>query len=123
MNRSYAVLAAIILCLHLAWILWVILGAIWTRGRSLLAALHILSLLWGVAVEAGPWPCPLTALEQYFETGTGGGAYQGGFVVHYLDRLVYPDVPDWTLTVAGVAVCVLNLAIYVRRWLRGRRAA
>jgi hypothetical protein len=60
-------LAAAVLVLHLAWIIWAILGALWTRGRPWLTAFHVLSLIWGIIVEVGPWPCPLTLAEQWFE--------------------------------------------------------
>jgi hypothetical protein len=113
-------LAAVMLTLHLSWILWVIFGAIWTRGKRLLAGLHVGSLLWGVLVELGPWPCPLTLAEQFFETKAGTSVYQGGFLVHYLDLVVYPDLPGWLLTAAGVAVCSGNLAIYALRFSRCR---
>jgi hypothetical protein len=112
--------AILILLIHLIWIALVIFGALWTRGRPVWTALHILSLLWGIAVEAGPWPCPLTLAEQYCETRAGLAAYHGSFLLHTLDALVYPNLPDWLVTVAGVAVCVLNLAIYAWRFRRYR---
>ena len=108
-------MAAVILAFHLAWILWVILGALVTRGRPLLSAIHIASLLWGVIVEASPLPCPLTSAEQHFRS------YEGGFLAHYLDRIVYPDLPGWILTVAGIGVCVLNLAVYALRLHHARQ--
>lgn len=119
-------LAELVLAIHLLWILGVIFGAIWTRGRRVWSGIHILALLWGIAVEAGPWPCPLTLAEQYFETKAGVAAYLGSFVLHYLDAVVYPNVPDWVLTWAGVAVCGMNLGIYgyrTAKFLSRRRTA
>jgi hypothetical protein len=40
-----------------------------------------------------------------------------------LEALVYPDVPPALLTVAGVAVCLFNLAIYAVRFGQRRRFA
>ena len=108
--------ATSVLALHLTWILWVIFGALWTRGRPGLAALHISSLIWGIIVETGPWPCPLTLAEEFFERRAGVVPYHGGFLLHYLDRVVYPNLPIELLTACGVLVCGVNLAIYVRRW-------
>jgi hypothetical protein len=110
-------MAALILGIHLAWILWVIFGALVTRGRPVLSWIHIASLVWGVIVETSPLPCPLTTLEQYFE----GRTYASGCLAHYLDRIVYPDLPGWVLTAAGVGVCVVNLAVYSVRIARRRR--
>jgi hypothetical protein len=50
------ILASLVLAIHFVWISWVALGALWTRGRVLLAASHILSLVWGILVELLPWP-------------------------------------------------------------------
>ncbi len=118
--------AILVLLVHLLWIALVIIGALFTRGRPLWSALHILALLWGIATEAGPWPCPLTLAEQYFETRAGLAAYQGSFLLHTLDAIVYPNLPYWLVTVLGVAVCVFNLGIYAwrlhKRLLRNRTA-
>jgi hypothetical protein len=44
--------------------------------------------------------------------------YQGGYLLHYLDKLVYPDISATALTLAGVIVCGMNLAFYGRQaWL------
>ena len=109
-------IAILVLLVHLAWIVLVIFGALWTRGRPAWSALHILALLWGIAVEASPWPCPLTLAEQFFEIKAGLAAYKGSFLLHTLDAIVYPNVPEWVVTVIGVAVCVLNLGIYAWRF-------
>jgi hypothetical protein len=114
------VLAAAVLVLHLTWILWAITGALWTRGRVWLTAFHVLSLIWGIIVELAPVPCPLTLTEQWLEARAGMHTWTGGFLVHYLDAAVYPDLPDWLLTGFGVAVCVFNLGIYARRWWKWR---
>ena len=108
--------ACFILSLHLAWLLLVIFGAFWTRGRPAWSGVHILALVWGILVEVTPWPCPLTLAEQYFEMRSGWTAYQGSFLLHYLDAIVYPNLPGWVVTAAGVGVCAVNLAVYGWRW-------
>jgi hypothetical protein len=108
-------LAVLVVAVHLVWLLLVIFGALGTRGRPVLSAAHVAALLWGIAVEAGPWPCPLTLAEQYFDLRAGLAAYQGSFLLHFLDAIVYPDLPGWVVGTAGVAVCALNLGVYGRR--------
>jgi hypothetical protein len=110
--------AILILASHAAWLLLVIFGALWTRGRPFLSTLHIAALLWGIVVEVGPWPCPLTVAESYFEARAGAAAYQASPMLRLLDNLVYPNLPGWIVAGAGVAVCVLNLGIYGRRLCR-----
>ncbi|HTV81562.1 MAG TPA: DUF2784 domain-containing protein [Acidobacteriaceae bacterium] len=117
-------LAALVLAIHLAWILWVIVGAFFTRGRPWLTAFHLASLAWGVIVDAGPWPCPLTLLEQWLETQAGMHAWTGSFMVHYLNAIVYPSVPVSLIIGGAVAVCCANLLVYayrLARWLQRRR--
>ena len=106
------------LLVHLAWILWVIVGALFTRGRPFLTAFHFGSVIWGVIVETGPWPCPLTLAEQMLESRAGVDPYNGGFLIHYLDATVYPNIPESWLVYFGVTVCLGNLAIYARRAIR-----
>jgi len=64
-------------------------------------------------------------MEQYFEAQAGLRAYHDSFLLHYLDAIVYPNLPDWAVTSAGTAVCALNLGIYCWRfgkaWVQERR--
>jgi uncharacterized protein DUF2784 len=114
-RNFYSALAVFVLILHALFILWVAFGAFLTRSRPVLRWLHIGSLLWGILTELLPWWCPLTLLENWFEGKAGVEPYQGGFLLHYLDKLVYPDISPTALTVAGVIVCLLNLAFYGRQ--------
>ncbi|MGH9599080.1 MAG: DUF2784 domain-containing protein [Terracidiphilus sp.] len=121
-----AQLAMLTVAVHLVWLLLVIFGALWTRRRPVWGAVHVLALLWGIIAEVGPWPCPLTVAEEYFEARAGAAAYHGSFVLHYLEAILYPNLPGWMVAGAGVAVCAVNLGIYGRRiWraYRRRRAA
>lgn len=118
----YAALATAVLFLHALFILWVVFGALLTHSRPPLRRLHIASLLWGILTEVLPWPCPLTLLENWLEGRGGIEPYQGGFLLHYLDKLVYPDISANVLTIAGVIVCLANLALYARRIWISRRA-
>ncbi len=113
-------LAAAVLALHLLWIAWVIGGAVLTRRRRMLAWFHIISLVYSILIEALPWPpCPLTLLEIWLEARAGIIPYHGPFLVHYLDAIVYPDVPVSWLIAGAVVVCGFNLAVYAFRFRRG----
>jgi hypothetical protein len=113
-------LSILVLAIHLLWLALVIFGALWTRGRPVWTALHIAALLWGILVELSPWPCPLTLAENYFEARARLPSYQGSFLLHYLDAIVYPNLPSWIVISAGVTVCALNLGIYSWRWRSSR---
>jgi len=115
--RLYGVVAAGVLFIHAGYIAWVIFGGFFTRGRPRLAALHVGSLAYGVIVEIFDFWCPLTALENWLEVRGGVSVYRGPFLLHYLDALVYPNIPPKLLVAGAVAVCVFNLLIYARRLL------
>ncbi len=114
-------LAALVLVAHLAWILWVVFGALATRGRPWLTGFHIASIVWGIIAEVGPWSCPLTVLEERFESAAGAPSYAGDFLVHYLDAVVYPRIPVSVIIGCAVAVCGANLVIYLIRMVRALR--
>jgi len=118
----YSSVAILVLFLHALFILWVVFGALVTRSRPVLRWLHIASLVWGILTELLPWPCPLTVLENWLEAKAGAQPYQDGFLLHYLDKLVYPHISATILTVAGVIICALNLAFYGRQiWIARHR--
>src|SRR5579863_10302044 len=98
----YSALATAVLFLHALFIVWMVFGALLTRSRPILRWLHIVSLIWGILTELLPWPCPLTLLENWLEQKAGVEPYQGGFLLHFMDKLVYPDISATLLTVAGV---------------------
>lgn len=130
--NSYLALAEFVLVVHVLFILWVIGGVPLVRRYPSLEWIHIGSLLYCIFIEVAPWPpCPLTILEQILVDHAGLVAFQGSFLLHYLDALVYPDV-SWRLVASvAVVICVANLGYYVfqsriadrlrRRW-RGRES-
>ena len=99
-----------------------VFGALFTRRNRALGWLHLASLAWGILFEIGPWSCPLTLLENWLRERAGLREYQGGFLLHYLDVLVYPHIPVTFLIAAGLAVCLFNFGIYAVRY-RNRHAA
>jgi hypothetical protein len=118
----YSMAAAGVLALHLLFILWVAFGALVTRNRPLLRWLHIGSLIYGILLEILDWTCPLTPMENWLWSRAGAPTYQGGFLLHYLDVLVYPDVSPLLLVLCAVTVCLLNLGVYAVRFRRRRPA-
>jgi hypothetical protein len=111
----YRAIATSVVSLDAAYIAWVIFGAFFTRGRPRLAALHVVTLVYGVIIEIFGFWCPLTAFETWLEVRGGVSAYRGPFLLHYLDAVVYPNIPPNLLIAGAVAVCVLNLWIYALR--------
>jgi hypothetical protein len=113
----YRILVLAALLLHLLWLVWVMFGWLVTRRRPLLRWLHIASLVYGILITVGPWPCPLTRAEQHFQVRAGLDGYEESFLEHYLERLVYPELPLEWLTWGGVLVCSGVLGLYLWRYL------
>ena len=120
--QFYAALAESVLAVHLLWCAWILFGWIWTRGRPVLAWIHIVSLAYAIFIELTPWPpCPLTLAENWLEIRAGVQPPRGPFLLRLLDAVVYPNLPEWLVVGAAVIICVGILAIYVRRHLRRAR--
>ena len=105
----YRAMVASVLALHAAYIAWVVFGAFSTRGRPRLAAFHVATLVYGMIIEIFGFWCPLTELEEWLEVRANVPAYRGPFLLHYLDAVVYPDIPPPLLIAGAVAVCMYHL--------------
>ena len=104
--------------------MWVIFVALVARSRALLRWVHIICLIWGILIEIRPWPRPLTLLENRLGEPGWRRTLPGGFLLRYLDALVYPNISSAVLTVAGVVVCTLNLVLYARTfWIGPKRSS
>ncbi len=110
---SYRLAADAVLLLHLAFILFVLLGALLVARRRWVALVHVPVAAWGCFVEASGRGCPLTVAENYFRLRAGQSGYSEGFIGHYLLRLIYPAglTRGTELALAGV-VLVVNAALY-----------
>jgi hypothetical protein len=112
----YLVAAILVLAAHLFFNLWYVFGAAVTRGRPRLEVLHILSLVYGVIAENASFTCPLTLLEKLCQSRAGLAPYSGPFELHYMRTIVAPSFPLWLLESGAIAVFLVNVAIYVRRF-------
>lgn len=123
----YALAADAVLVLHLAFVLFVGLGALLVLRWRWLAWLHVPAAAWGVAIEFGGWICPLTPLENDLRLRAGEAPGTGDFVARLLLPVIYPEGLTREAQIAvGLAVLVFNVAIYgwlIRRQLARNREA
>lgn len=101
----YALLADLVLMLHVAIVLFVVAGLILVIAGNL-AGWRWVNAWWfrlahvaaiGVVV-AESWleiACPLTTLELWLRLQAGQSPHAGGFVAYWLQRLLYFDLPAW----------------------------
>ncbi len=118
----YRLLADGVLLLHLAFILFVVLGGFLTWRHPRLAWLHLPCAAWGAFVEFTGWDCPLTPLENHLRQMGGTAGYLGGFIEYYLSSLIYPEALTRELQFTlGLGVVGINVAAYALRHRAGGR--
>lgn len=121
---SYALAAAAVLLLHLAFVLFVVFGALLVARWRVLAWLHLPAAAWGFFVELSGRGCPLTAWENLLRMRAGLEGYDGGFIEQYVLPLLYPGSLTREIQLGLAAgVVLVNLALYSWVFLRpGPRA-
>ncbi|MBI5256256.1 MAG: DUF2784 domain-containing protein [Burkholderiales bacterium] len=119
----YQALADIVLALHLGVVAFVIAGLVLVvlgnlRGWRWVNApgfrLAHLATIGFVAAQA--WlgqDCPLTVLEMWLRARARGPTYQGSFIEHWLQRLLYYDAPAWVFT---LGYTLFGLAVAAAWW-------
>lgn len=109
-----------VLLIHLAFIVFVVLGAALAFRWRWMPVMHLPAAAWGVFIELTGRICPLTYLENDLRRQAGQAGYSESFIEHYLLNLIYPAGlnPEIQFILAGI-VLVTNLALY--GWLVRRR--
>ncbi|MGE3787485.1 MAG: DUF2784 domain-containing protein [Nitrospirales bacterium] len=116
----WRILADLILLIHLAFIIFVIVGGFLAIRWPRLAWVHLPAMVWGAAIEFSGWICPLTPLENWLLRTGGLAGYSGGFIEQYVLPVIYPTslTPKMQIYL-GAGVLLINLvayALYSRRW-------
>jgi hypothetical protein len=116
----YRLAAEGVLLLHLAFIVFVILGAAVAARWRWLVFVHVPAATWGFFIELTGRVCPLTYAENYLRIKSGESGYAESFIEHYLLAIIYPAGLTREIQFALAAVVVvINVAIY--GWLFYRR--
>ena len=109
----YRVAADGVLALHLAFVLFALLGGFLVLRRVGLAWLHLPAVAWAAFVEFSGRICPLTPLEGALRQAAGDAGYAGDFLEHYLLAMIYPEgLTHDVQIILGVTVVIVNVAIY-----------
>ena len=107
--------ASSIALLHLAFILFLLVGGQLVLRCRQVAWLHVPAAGCGVMIELFGWWCPLTKWENHFLRLAGRAGYDGGFVGHYIMPVIYPAGLTRGMELAiGLFVLILNVSLYVR---------
>ena len=116
-------LADMVLALHVAIVVFVVAGlvlvvagnlrhwrwvnALWFRLAHLAAIGFVVTQAWLGQI------CPLTTLEMGLRARAGASTYGGGFIEHWLQRLLYYDAPAWVFTLGYSLFGLLVVATWV----------
>ena len=116
----YSLAADALLITHVLFVIFVVLGLIvilagsfrcwqwvrnpWFRSVHLLAVAIVVLQSWFAVI------CPLTIWEMQFRSKAGEFAYQGSFITHWLNQLLYYQAPSWLFVFAytvfgGLVLC------------------
>ncbi len=119
----YGLAADLVLVAHTSFVVFVILGLVLilaggVRGWSwvkhpgfrlvhLLAIGFVAAQAWRAAI------CPLTALEMALRSRAGDAVYTGSFIAHWLESLLYYDIPLWVFAICYTAFGLLVVASWI----------
>jgi hypothetical protein len=110
----FDVMADAVVVVHVAFIVFVAVGALLAWRWRWLLWLHVPAVVWGVGIIVIGWECPLTPLEKWLRRHDGQD-YEGGFVDRYLEGVVYPEDLTPLLRAVAAVLVVVGYAHLLRR--------
>lgn len=132
----YKIIADLIVFIHFTWILFMLYGFaltifatfnvyIW-QGRSdkakkffdrwVFRTIHVCGIFYVGLLTVLREYCPLTMFENSLRSRYDRSlAYPGSFIVHYIERFVYPNIDAKLIILGTIVVAVFSLAMFVVR--------
>ena len=118
----YGIFADIVVLIHLAFVLFAVLGAVLVIRWRWVFWLHLPAVFWAIWIELTGGICPLTPLENWLRRRAGQGGYPGDFVEHYLLPVLYPvGLTRKIQILLGLVVISINAALYGYIFFQHRR--
>jgi uncharacterized membrane protein YedE/YeeE len=110
---TYRALARAVAALHVAFVLFVVLGSLLVLRWPSLLWLHVAGVAWAAATLAFDLGCPLTPWEKSLWRRGGREPYPEGFLQHHVLRsFVSAEHSRRNHIVLGIGALVLNIAVY-----------
>lgn len=123
LTMLYKIIADIIVVVHFGWVLFMLLGFVlslwgffWREFFNwwLFRILHLFGIVYVVLLAVLRQYCPLTILENTLRARYNPIlTYPGSFIVHYINRLVYPDVNPLILLIPTIFIAVFTVVIFI----------
>ena len=112
----YPIIAETTFLFHFLWILFLIFGSLYAttdrRFNKEVRITHISGLAFSFLVNSTDMYCPLTYVEQWAISNSGKESYEGGYISHYLEDIIYLKVDYNYLFLLTFALCLANLIVY-----------
>lgn len=128
-STIFLIAADAVLLLHILFVAFVVFGLLlifagklrgwswvrnpWFRLAHLIAISVVVILSWFGII------CPLTTIEMTLRSRGGGAVYPGAFISHWLETLLYYQLPAWVFVVCYMIFGVIVAASWF--WIRPRR--
>ena len=123
-STTFQLLADIVLILHVALVLFVVGGLLlivlgnffqWHWVNRFWFRLSHLATIVFVAAEAWlGFVCPLTTLEMWLRAKASANTYEGSFIEHWLQALLFWQAPAWVFTLAYTLFALAVAAVWWR---------
>lgn len=122
---AYSIAAELVLGLHLAFVVFAVLGGLAIPRHPWVAWLHVPTVVWAAWVNLAGWVCPLTPLESRLRRMAGQQGYEGTFLEAMLAKAIYSqDAVGLSSVAVGALLALWTVGVYAWVWRRtGRRAA
>ena len=109
----YQLLADLVVLVHVAFVVFAILGGLLAARWRRLVWIHLPAVIWAVIVEVFGWVCPLTPLENWLRRRGGQAGYPSDFIAHYILPVLYPEELSREVQITlGAIVLLINLSVY-----------
>ena len=107
-----------VVVVHLLFIAFVVGGVFLAWRWPWIIWAHIPAAVYGALVEFVGFTCPLTLLENDLRRHAGQAGYHGGFIAHYLVKVIYPPGLTREMQLGLGLVVVLVALLGYRGFLR-----
>lgn len=126
MRIFYKILADIIIILHFFWILFMLVGFVFTfynvffsKSKRFLnwwlfRIVHLCGIVYvGFLAVLGEY-CFLTILENFLRTKYEPELeYRSSFIVHYIEKLVYPEINPLIILIPTMVIALFTFVIFI----------
>jgi hypothetical protein len=117
---SALVLADAVVVLHMAFLVYMVLGGLLALRRFHLIWPHIGVIVYSFYVTLTSFTCPVTTLERWLREMGGDKPYQDSFIHQYLRGRLYPAELETAVWISCMAIAI---ASWVFVLMRRRRTA